>query len=421
VRSIARWDLVAVCLNGVIGAGIFGLPSKIFALAGNASILAFLCCAACVILIVLTFAEVGSRFSGSGGPYLYAAEAYGPLTGFTVGWLVWLARVTSFSANCSLLPNYLDLLFPGAAAGVPRALILIAVVTALAIVNIRGVRVAADASNLLAAGKLAPLAVFVVAGLFFVDPTRLTSAASPSYHSFSQAVMLLVYAFTGFEMAVIPAGEVRNPQRNLPVALLTGMATVVVFYVLIQVVCTGTLPGLAASQRPLGDAAQRFFGTGGALMITVGIVISLGGNLNVLILAGSRVMYAMAERGALPKVLAEIDARYRTPVVSVLVTTGIMLALTLSGTFIYLATLSTVVRLATYLITCGALPILRHRASAPAAAFHLPGGVVVAALAMVVCFWLLTNASLREGRDAAIAVSGGLVIYGVHRWRKLET
>jgi amino acid transporter len=208
-----------------------------------------------VILIVLTFAEVGSRFSGSGGPYLYAAEAYGPLTGFTVGWLVWLARVTSFSANCSLLPNYLDLLFPGAAAGVPRALILIAVVTALAIVNIRGVRVAADASNLLAAGKLAPLAVFVMAGLFFVDPTRLTSAASPSYHSFSQAVMLSVYAFTGFEMAVIPAGEVRNPQRNLPAALLTGMATVVVFYVLIQVVCIGTLPGLATSRRPLGDAA----------------------------------------------------------------------------------------------------------------------------------------------------------------------
>jgi amino acid transporter len=156
-------------------------------------------------------------------------------------------------------------------------------------------------------------------------------------------------------------------------------------------------------------------------MITVGIVISLGGNLNVLILAGSRVMYAMAERGALPKVLAEIDARYRTPVISVLVTTGMMLALTLSGTFIYLATLSTVVRLASYLITCGALPILRRKAKAPSAAFHLPGGVVVAALAMVVCFWLLTNVSLREGRDAALAVSGGLIIYGVHQWRKLET
>ncbi len=405
-------------LNGVIGAGIFGLPSKIFALAGSASILAFVACAACVILIVMSFAEVASRFSGSGGPYLYAAAAYGPLTGFGVGWLVWLARVTSFSANCSLLPNYLDLLFPGAAAGLARICILTVVVTALAIVNIRGVRLAADASNVLAIGKLAPLAVFVIAGLFFVDPSRLSTAVSPGYHSFSQAVMLLVYAFTGFEMAVIPAGEVRNPQRNLPAALLIGMATVVTFYVLIQVVCIGTLPGLASSQRPLGDAAKHFLGTGGAVMITVGILISLAGNLNVLILAGSRVMYAMAEHGALPGVLAQVDPRYRTPVISVLATTGVMLALTLSGTFIYLATVSTVVRLATYLITCGALPILRGRRDAPAAAFRMPAGVMVAAMAMAVCCWLLTNVSLREARDAGLAVSVGLAIYFLHAWSK---
>lgn len=420
LRSITRWDLVAVVLNGVIGGGIFGLPSKIFALAGSASILAFVACAACVILIVMTFAEVASRFSGSGGPYLYAAEAYGPLTGFTVGWLVWLARVTSFSANCSLLPHYLDLLFPGAAAGLPRIVILTVVVTTLAAVNIRGVRMAADASNVLAIGKLAPLAVFVIVGLFFVDPSRLAMAAAPGYHSFSQAVMLLVYAFTGFEMAVIPAGEVRNPRRDLPAALLMGMATVVAFYVLLQVVCIGTLPGLASSERPLGDAAMRFLGTGGAVMITVGILLSLAGNLNVLILAGSRVMYAMAEHGALPGGLAKIEPRFRTPAVSVLTTTAIMLALTLSGTFIYLATLSTVVRLATYLITCGALPILRRRAGAPAASFRLPGGVLVAAMAIAVCGWLLTNVSLKEARDAALAVSAGLVLYGWNGWRKRQ-
>jgi basic amino acid/polyamine antiporter, APA family len=418
VRSIARWDLVAVVLNGVIGAGIFGLPSKVFALAGSASVLAFLACAGCVVLVVLAFAEVGSRFSGSGGPYLYALEAYGPVVGFTVGWLVWLARVTSFSANCSLLPKYIDLLFPGAASGLARVCIVTITVAALAVVNIRGVRVAANASNVLAIGKLVPLAIFVLAGLFFVVPARLTSAPAPGYHGFSQAVMLLVYAFTGFEMAVIPAGEARNPRRDLPAALLTGMAAVVTFYVLIQVVCIGTLPGLAASERPLGDAVKRFLGTGGAIMITLGILISLAGNLNVLILAASRVIYAMAERGALPDVLAEIDPRYRTPVISVLATTGVMLALTLSGTFIYLVTLSTVVRLVTYLITCGALPVLRRRADAPPALFRMPAGVPVAALAMALCCWLLTNVSPGEMRDSAIQVAAGLAIYGVHRWRK---
>src|SRR5207302_1687627 len=284
-RSLRLWDLVGVVLNGVIGAGIFGLASKIFSLTGADSIFAFGACAVCVSTFVLCFAEVASRYSGTGGPYLYARETYGPTVGFTVGWLVWIARLTSFAANSNLLPAYLDLLFPGAGSGVPRVLILTGIVALLALVNIRGVRLAADASNTLAIGKLLPLAVFIIAGLLFLDPARFSFTMSPGYRPLTQSLLLLVYAFTGFEMAVIPAGEARKPERDLPRALLMGMATVVAFYVLIQVVCIGTLPGLAASQRPLADAANHFLGTWGAVMITVGIVISLAGNLNVLVLA----------------------------------------------------------------------------------------------------------------------------------------
>src|SRR5690349_5521300 len=171
-RSLRRWDLVGVVVNGVIGAGIFGLPSKIFSLTGAASIFAFAACAVCVSILVLCFAEVSSRFSGTGGPYLYARETYGSTVGFTVGWLVWVARLTSFSANCNLLPTYLDFFFPGAGAGAPRAWIITAVVVVMAIMNVRGVRLAADASNALTAGKLVPLAVFIIAGLFFLDPAR---------------------------------------------------------------------------------------------------------------------------------------------------------------------------------------------------------------------------------------------------------
>ena len=164
VRSMRRWDLVSVCLNGVIGAGIFGLPSKVFALAGNYSLISFGLCAICVSLMVLSAAEVSSRFSGTGGPYLFARETYGPLTGFTVGWLVWMARVTSFSANCNLLPEYLGFFFPRAATGMPRALILTGVVMLLTIVNVRGVRNVANASNLTAIGKLVPLGIFIAVG-----------------------------------------------------------------------------------------------------------------------------------------------------------------------------------------------------------------------------------------------------------------
>ena len=414
-RSLRRWDLVAVVLNGVIGAGIFGLPSKVFSLSGDYSIVAFAVCAVCVSIIVLSFAEVASRYAGSGGPYLYAHETFGSTVGFTVGWLVWMARVTSFAANCNLLPAYLDLFFPGASSGLARVCIITAVVAALAVVNVTGVRLVADTSNAFAIGKLLPLAVFIVAGLFFLNPASFSFAAVPAYRPFSQSVLLLVYAFTGFEMAVIPAGETRNPQRNLPAALLMGMAVVVAFYVMIQVVCIGTLPGLATSTRPLGDAAARFLGTWGAATITIGIVISLAGNLNVLILSASRVVFAMAENDELPGRLAVIHPRFRTPAASVLATIGIMLALTLSGTFIYLLTLSTISRLFTYFVTCAAVPVLRRRPAAPAAAFLAPAGVAIACAGMALILWLFSNSNLRDARDTSIAAAAGLVIYWLHR------
>jgi amino acid transporter len=408
--------MVAVVLNGVIGAGIFGLASRVYGLSGTYSLLAFGACAVCVSLIVLSFAEVAGRFTGTGGPYLFARECYGLAAGFGVGWLVWVARVTSFAANCSLLPDYLGYFFPAAATGAPRALILIAVVGALAAVNVRGVRNTANASNVFAVGKLLPLAVFIGAGLFLLDPARFSFAARPEYHAFSQSVMLLVYAFTGFEMAVIPAGEVRDPGRDVPRALLIGMSVVVAFYVGIQAVCIGTLPELATSQRPLADAAARFLGSGGAMMITAGILVSLAGNLNVLILAASRTIFAMAEGGALPAGLAAVHPRFRTPAVAVLATTAVMLALALSHTFIYLVTVSTVARLVTYFATCGALPVLRRRrGGAPATGFRLRGGIWISAAAMALCVWLLSNASLTEARDTAIAAALGFVIYGVYR------
>lgn len=416
VRSMRLWDLVAVVINGVIGAGIFGLPSKVFGLSGVYSLLAFGACALCVSLIVLTFAEVASRYEGTGGPYLYGRDAYGPTAGFIVGWLVWIARITSFAANCSLLPTYLDLFFPGAGSGIARALIVTGVVAALAVVNVVGVRVVADASNTFAVGKLLPLAVFIVAGFFFLDPARLSFAVAPGYRPFSESVLLLVYAFTGFEMAVIPAGEARNPGRSLPAALMTGMAAVVVFYVLIQVVCIGTLPTLATSERPLADAAARFLGGWGAVMIMGGMVVSLAGNLNVLILSASRMVFAMSEHGDLPKGLAAIHPRYHTPVAAILSTVAIMLALTLSGTFIYLVTLSTISRLVTYLVTSSALPLFRRRKTAPAARFLVPGGVAVSAAAVVLGLWLLSNSTWNEARDTAIATAAGLSIYWSTQW-----
>ena len=219
VRVIRRWDLGAVVLNSIIGAGIFGLPSAVFALVGVYSLFAFLFCAFLVTLIILCFAEVSSRYSETGGPYLYAREAFGPLVGFEVGWLMWIARITAFAANCNLLVAYFGFFVPSVETGTARAITITAIVTGLTAINIVGVRNATVLTNGLTIAKLVPLVLFVVIGLFFIDSNNYALGAQPEFGDFSVSVLLLVYAFTGFEMAAIPSGEARDPRRDLPWAL----------------------------------------------------------------------------------------------------------------------------------------------------------------------------------------------------------
>ncbi|MDX6384401.1 MAG: hypothetical protein QOK48_1974 [Blastocatellia bacterium] len=418
LRGIRRWDLVAMAINGIIGAGIFGLPAKAFALIGSYSLIAFLVCALVVAMIILCFAEVGSRFDATGGPYLYAREAFGPTVAFEVGWLIWLARLTAFAANCNLMVAYLAFFWPPANSPVPRALLITAIVILLTALNVFGVRQAALASNLFTVGKLIPILIFIAAGLFFLNPHAFALGALPSTGAFSQSVLLLIYAFSGFEMAAIPAGEIRNPQRALPRALLIATAVVAFFYILIQVVSIGTLPELATSSKPLADAAQRFMGTAGAAVISVGAIISIAGNLNVVLLSGSRMPFAIAEQRQLPSILAKVHRRFFTPHVAILVTAGVMWLLTLRSSFIAALTISAIARLVTYAVTCAALPVLRRRKDVPVAQFKVRGGPVIAIAALILAIWLLSNSSLREAVTALIAGAVGMVIYLAYRFAR---
>jgi len=416
VRGIRRWDLVAICINGIIGAGIFGLPAKVYALIGTYSLIAFVACALVVALIILCFAEVSSRFDETGGPYLYAREAYQPAVAFEVGWLIWLVRVTAFAANCNLMINYLSFFWSGATTPLWRATVIVLVVTALAIINLLGIRQAAIISNVFTIGKLVPIILFIAAGLFFLNRQAFEPGPTPSTGNFSTSVLLLVYAFTGFEMATIPAGEVRDPQRSLPRALLIAILVVATLYIMIQVVCVGTLPGLAQSQKPLADAGSQFLGAAGGAIISAGAIISISGNLNILLLSGSRLPFAMAEQKQLPVVIGSIHKRFFTPYVSILITAGVMLLLTLKSSFLEALTISAIARLVTYAATCLALPLFRAKREAPPAVFHLPGGTVIAILSLLLIAWLLLHISLKEAKMAAIAAAAGLVIYFAHRF-----
>ncbi|MEK6302716.1 MAG: amino acid permease [Acidobacteriota bacterium] len=416
VRGIRRWDLAAMAINGIIGAGIFGLPSEVFSRIGVYSLFAFAACAVVVIVIILCFAEVGSRFSETGGPYLYAREAFGSVVGFEVGWLIWVARVTAFAANCNLLVSYASFFWPAASANPWRPIIITLVVVTISLVNILGVRDAAIVGDFFTVGKLIPLVLFIAVGLFFLQPERYTLGPAPGYEAFSSSCLLLIYAFSGFEMAIIPAGEARDPRRNLPFALLTAVGVVAVLYMLIQVVCIGTLADVAASKRPLADAATGFLGPAGGAIISAGALVSILGNLNVILLAGSRLPFAMAERTELPKFIGSVHRRFRTPHVSIVITGAVVLALTLSGSFVYAATISAIARLLTYAATCAALPVLRRRERELPALFHAPAGVVLAIVALILCAWLLSNSTAGQLRDSAIAGAIGLLVYLLYRF-----
>ncbi|HEY5885225.1 MAG TPA: APC family permease [Pyrinomonadaceae bacterium] len=415
VRGIRQWDLVGVVINGIIGAGIFVLPARSFKLIGSYSLIAFVLCAFVCALIILCFVEVSSRFTGTGGPYLYAQEAFGPAVGFQVGWMNWTARVSAYATNCNLLVVYLGYFWPAASTGFWRAVLITLITLTLTIINYIGVRDAAITSNFFAVSKLLPMVLFIATGLFFLTPENFTLGDYPSYGSFSTSVLLLVYAFTGFENASVPAGEVVNPRRNLPFALLTGLGIVTVVYLLIQTVSIGTMRDLGNTERPLADAAAIFLGPVGASIIAAGAIISVLGNLNVNILTTPRILFAMSSRRELPEILSDVHKRFKTPHVAILGTAALMLALTLSSSLIYALTVSTIARLLAYAATCAALPRLRHKKGVPEALVKIPGGVVISVVAILLSIWLLTNSTYVEARDSAIAVAAGVAIYLSYR------
>jgi basic amino acid/polyamine antiporter, APA family len=417
VRGISRWDLTAIAVNTIIGTGIFLLPARVTGLIGSYSLIAFVACAVIVALIVVCFAEVSSRFQTTGGMYLYAREAFGPAVGFEVGWLYWIVRVTTFAANCNAFLIYLKLFFPRSDEGPWRVLLIAVIVLGLMTVNLIGVRESAIMTNIFTVGKILPLLLFAFVGLFYIEPANFSFAATPEYGKFSEAVLLLIYAYVGFEAAVIPAGETKEPKKNVPFALLTALGFCALLFMLVQIVAIGTLPGLADSKTPLADAAGRFMGGFGATFIAVGALVSILGNLNGGFLSASRIPFAMAEQKELPQFLGRVHEKFKTPHLAIVLTSLVILVWTIQSSFFSAVVIATTTRLLVYATTCASLPVFRRRAGAPPAAFTAPFGIAAAALSLALIGWLLTNVDFRkEGLPILVAAAVGLVIYYAYRW-----
>lgn len=416
VRGIGRWDLAAIAVNTIIGTGIFILPARAAGMIGDYSLLAIIACAVIVGLVVLCFAEVSSRFDATGGMYLYAREAFGPVVGFEAGWLYWIVRVATYAANCNAFLIYLGFFYPQANEGWLRIVLICLVIVPMTIVNFIGVRQSTVLTNIFTVGKILPLLSFVLIGIFYIDPANFTFARSPTYTDFSAAVLFLIYAYVGFEAAVIPAGESRDPKRDLPFALFIALGFCTVLYILIQTVAIGTLPGLAESKTPLADAAGRFMGSFGAAFIAVGALISILGNLNGGFLAASRLPYAMAEQRELPQAIGLIHDRFKTPYVSILITAAAILALTIYSTFFTAVTIATVTRLLVYATTCLALPVFRRRDDIASASFPAPLGIIAALLSLTLIAWLLIQVDFtKEGIPIVIATLIGLALFFAYK------
>jgi APA family basic amino acid/polyamine antiporter len=410
LRGIGIAGAAVLVLNSIIGAGIFALPATVSARAGVLSPWLFLVVGVLVITIVLTFAELASYFKESGGPVLFTTTAFGPLVGFSTGWILFISRMTAFAANTTVMALYLGAVWPWFESGVGRLLLITFICSTLTWVNFIGLKEGLRTMAVITVFKITPIILLIALGLQDVSGDTLFPATMPTIDDLGGTTLLLIYAFVGFESATIMSGETKNPKETLPRALVWTPIAVGIFYFLIVVVFISVLPDPGAEGMTLIDVGRELMGSPGAQLITLAAVFSIGGNLSSIMLAVPRLPFAMAEKRMLPRWFGHIHEKHATPSNSILMLGGLGLAFALSGSFVWLATASSLTRLISYVLCIGALPIIRKKASEEERreAYGLKGGYTIPVIALLVCLFIGAQSDLRSW-----LVTGGLLLVGL--------
>ncbi|MBZ5664966.1 MAG: APC family permease [Acidobacteriia bacterium] len=410
VRAIGRWSLAALAVNSVIGSGIFGLPSTVAGLLGKRSVLAVLIAGAAIGVIMACFAEVASQFSEAGGPYLYARTAFGRLTGILVGWTLYLAQVSAPAANANLFVIYLAEFWPGAKEHWPRIVILTLLVGHLALINALGAKQGAAVSNVFTVAKILPLLMVISAGaaVTLIHPAPWGAAAAPSSSAWMKAIVLMIFAYGGFESALAPMSEAKNPGRDAAFALFVALIACTVIYALVQWVVVGVLGPGSTTDRPLAEVARITMGNRGAALVAIGALVSVYGYLGAKLLGMPRVTFALAKGGDLPGVFAAVSPKFHTPWFSILFYGAAVWGLAISGTFTWNVTLSVIARLFYYAVVCLAVIVLRRKRPL-AVRVRVPGGQVLAVLGVGIAVALATQVDLSKSLILAATVAAALV------------
>jgi amino acid transporter len=401
-------------VNGLIGAGIFGLPSGAAALAGEYSVLVYAFCALLILPIILCFAELGSYFRGTGGPIRYGTLAFGPFVGFQGGWLYYLARLISFSANTVLLTDSIAYFIEGAGTGTGRIISLAVICVALSVINVLGSVESIRSMTLFTVIKFAVLILLPLGGFILLGSEVIPSFDSPIPPSgdLGAAALLLIYAFVGFEGAVVPAGEAKRPERDMPLGLLLGLAVVAVLYMLIQLVSQAAIPDLANSKTPLLDVSASLFGPTGAIVLMIGVAASVLANLVSSMFSATRVTYALSLEKSLPRWFGEVHSRFLTPANSVVFFGVAAFLLAAFGSFTVLAAMTVLSRLFLYGMSCAAIPKLRPQFRGEGR-FILKGGYVIPVLGIGACLWLMLQVSSQSIWMTAIFVGIGSLLFWI--------
>jgi basic amino acid/polyamine antiporter, APA family len=411
VRTIGRWSLTALMVNSIVGVSIFKLPADLARNLGGWSPLSCLAAGAGILVIAGCIAEVSSRYEETGGLYLYARDALGRFAGLLVAWMTWLTRIAAPAAAANLVWTYGAKFFPGLSNGPGKFAFLFFLIGHLALFNYSGVKTGNNLSNFFTAVKVGFLLLFVLAGCWAIvaRPELRVPLGTPvvSAKTWFETMLLLVYAYGGFEGALSVGGESTNPKRDTPIALLLALGVVCLIYAAVQYVTIATLPDAGMSARPLADAAQRFLGAGGAAAIAVAALVSGYGYLSANVLHAPRITFALAQQGDFPKFLGLVHAKYRTPYISILIYAGLVFLFALIGDFQWNALLSAASRLSVYAAMALAVPILRSRHDGKAK-FLLPAPYLFAGLGILFSVAL----AVRMGRSefAVIATTSVLAL-----------
>jgi len=420
VRAIGTWGLAAGVVNITIGGGIFRLPSVVARDIGPAAPIAYVVCAIAMALIVLCFAEAGSRVSLTGGPYAYVELAFGPYLGFLTGVFIWLLGTTAVAAVTTVFATNAGQLFPALQQPTMRAILLIASFATVATINILGVKQGSRLNGIGTIAKLVPLVLLVLAGVFFVSPSNLAIASPPSISDITRSSIVLIFAFSGVESALVPSGEVKDPARTVPRAIFAAMLAITILYIAIQLVAQGILgPALARSETPLADAAGAVFGPWGKVLLLSAVVISTFGYLSGMTLAIPRALFAFGRDGYLPSTVAAVHPRYRTPHISIAIQSALACTLAITSTFGALAIIANVAALLAYFAcSLAALQLRRQNVNAGGVPFRVPGGAVVPLLSCAVIIGLLSQVTLEEWRVLVLVVALASIIFVATRRRR---